>query len=365
MATDDTGQLAYLRGAKDVELRDHPVPEAEPGAVVGEVVRANVCGSELHIWGGHHILNECVLGHEVVCRIADLGDGVETDYAEESVEVGDVIAPVYYLTCQMCPNCREGEFYLCQNAFDYWVRDSEEWPHFHGTMGTHYYIHPEQYFYKVPDGLNPSVAAAANCALSQVMFGIDRVDIDHDDTVVIQGAGGLGINATAVASVMGAETIVVDGVDRRLERAEAFGADHTVDLREYDSVEARVECVRGLTDGVGADVGIEVAGVPEAFAEGPQLLRDGGRFLELGNVTPGPTVELDPGALNRASVDITTAVHYDPWYLRKALLFLDRHADKFPYDDLLDATFGLSQVDDALEASAAREVTRATIDPTR
>lgn len=364
MTSQETGRLAFLESPENVEMREYEVPDPEPGAVLTTVERANVCGSELHIWRGHHPeVKEGVLGHEALCRVAELGDGVETDYAGNPIEAGDLIAPAYYLTCQRCSACQRGEFNLCENAYRNWSKSPEEPPHFHGTFGTHYYVHPQQYFYKVPDGLDPNVAAGANCALSQVLYGIDEVDVSYGDSVVVQGAGGLGLNAIAVANERGAETIVVEGVDGRLERAEEFGVDHTVDFREYDTVEARADRVAELTDGDGADVGIEVAGVPDAFAEGIHLVRKGGRYLEMGNVSPGQMTDFDPGLLTRRNLEITSVVRYQPWYLQRALQFLDDHADEYPYDHLIDTEFDLVDVTEALERSDSREVTRATLLP--
>lgn len=366
MAGDVTGKLVYLDEPERVEIREYPVPDPEPGAILAEVERANVCGSELHIWQGFHPeVKEGALGHEALCRVAELGDGVETDYSGEPIEAGDLIAPVYFITCQRCPACQRGQFNLCANAYRYWSKSPEEPPHFHGTFGTHYYIHPRQYFYRVPDGLDPNVAAGANCALSQILFGMDKVGLTDDETVVVQGAGGLGLNAVAVAKERGAEVVVVEGVDRRIERAEAFGADHVVDFREHATVEARAERVRELTDGLGADVGVEVAGVPPAFAEGIRLVRKGGRYVEIGNVNPGHTVDFDPGLLTRRAIDIYPAIRYDPWYLRKALEFLDEHVDDYPYAQLIDTEFDLVDVEEALERSESRDVTRATLLPDR
>jgi threonine dehydrogenase-like Zn-dependent dehydrogenase len=362
---DETGHLAYLNGPKDIEFREYPVPDPDPHAVVTEVVRSNVCGSELHVWKGDHPLQDCVLGHEALCRISDLGDAVETDSAGNPVSEGDLVAPVYFQTCQSCDFCRRGEFYACDNDYEHTGKSPDIWPHFHAPWGTHYYIYPDNHFYKIPDALEDhlNVTAAANCALSQVLFGIQKVGVDYKDTVVVQGAGGLGLNATVVANEFGAETIVIDGVDKRLTQAEAFGADHVIDFRVLDTVDARKERVEEITDGVGADVGIEVAGVPEAFVEGIELLRKGGRYLEMGNVRPGHEVDFDPGRLTRKSIDITTAVEYDPWVLHDALEFLAATVDNYPYDQLIDASFALEDIDDALEASERRDVTRATIVP--
>ncbi len=359
-----TGKLAYLSEPENVEIKEYEVPEPEPGAVLTEVEQANVCGSELHIWRGHHPeVKDGVLGHEVLCRVKELGEGVETDYAGDPIEEGDLVAPAYYITCQRCPSCQQGQFNLCERAYENWSKPPEEPPHFHGTFATHYFIHPQQYFYKVPEGLDPSIAAGANCALSQMLYGIDKVGIEYDDTVVVQGAGGLGLNTIAIAQERGAETIVIEGIDGRIDRAREFGADHVIDFREYGTVDERAERVRELTDGVGADVGVEVAGVPDAFSEGIHLLRDGGRYLEIGNVSPGKLTEFDPGSLTRKALTIESAVRYQPWYLKRALRFLERNVDKYPYEDLIDAHFDLMDVDDALAESDTRGVTRAALNP--
>lgn len=363
----ETGKLVYISGPKDIQFREYPIPTPEPGAVVTEVVRTNVCGSELHVWRGDHPLEDCVLGHEAICRVSELGEDVCTDSAGTPVEEGDLVAPVYFQTCHACTYCRRGEFYRCANDYEHAAKSPDIWPHFHAPWGTHYYIYPNQHFYKLPTELdpNPGIAAAANCALSQVKFGLDRTDVNYGDVVAIQGAGGLGLNATAYANERGAETVVIEGVETRIERAYEFGADHVIDFREYDTVEARAERLRDLNHGEGADVAVEVAGVPEAFTEGLELLRTGGRYLEMGNVRPGHTIDFDPGKLVRKSIDVTTAVEYDPWVLYEALEFLANTFDEYPYERLLDAEYPLADVETALERSEQRDVTRATLVPNK
>lgn len=360
------GRLAYLAEPGAVEVREYPVPDPAHGALLTEVVRANVCGSELHIWRGEHpLVREAVLGHEAVCRVAGSGEGVAADSAGRPVAEGDLVVPAYFLTCMACRYCGAGDFRLCANAYRGWSKHPDEWPHFHGTFGTHYYVYPDQFFYRVPDGLDERLAAGANCAVSQVLCGLDRVDAGLDEWVAVQGAGGLGLAATAVARERGARVVVLDGVEERLGRAREFGAEHTVDIRAFDDPEARAERVRELTDGPGADVAVEVTGVPEAFAEGPRLLKDGGRYLEMGNIVPGKTAEFDPGAMTRKSVTVESLMRYDPWYLRDALSFLDDHGEAYPFGELLDAEFALADVSAALERSADRAVTRASLVPGR
>ena len=360
------GRVVSLESPKVVETNSYELPTPEPGAVLTEVVRANICGSELHIWSGNHpLITDGSLGHEALCRVVELGDGVTTDRAGEPIEEGDYIAPAYFITCGRCAYCGRGQFGQCENAYREWSKNPTEHPHFTGTFATHYYVSPDQYFYRVPESVGDKAAASANCALSQVLFGFDEVGLSHDDTVVVQGAGGLGLNALAVATESGAETIAIDGVEQRLDLARRFGADHTIDMDEYGTVEGRAERVRELTGGLGADVAVEVTGVPDAFSEGIELLRKGGRYLEMGNIVPGETTDFDPGKMTRKSIDVVSTMRYDPWYLREALEFLAVHEDDYPFGDLLDADFALDDVQEALRASNDRSVTRGSLVPER
>lgn len=257
--------------------------------------------------------------------------------------------------------CQEGKFHLCENAFKFWLKDANEAPHFHGTFATHYYIHPDQYFYKVPDNVPDSAASCANCALSQVYFGMERANLLYGESIVIQGAGGLGLYAAALAKEMGATVIVVDVAASRLQKALQFGADHVVDLNECPTIEKRAKAILDLTGSKGADVAMDLTGLPEAFREGIHYIRPHGRYVSIGNSVPGRTTPFDPGLLTRKSVQIIPSVRYDPWYLHKALQFLSKTIDKYPFGHMLDAEFAFSEIEQALERSANREVTRASI----
>jgi len=358
-----TGSVAYLYGPESVALREYDLPTPDDGDILTQIVRANVCGSELHIWRGEHPhIDDGVLGHEALCRVVETGGDVR-DSTGTLLTEGDLVVPAYFATCGECARCGRGTRQYCENAYEYWSRGPDEWPHFHGTFGSHYYVHGDQYVYKVPDAVGERAAAAANCALSQVLHGLDAIDATLDETVVVQGAGGLGLSATAVATERGAETIVIDGVEARLERAQAFGADHTIDLNEHDTVESRRERVLDLTDGLGADAAVEVTGVPAAIDEGLGLLGNSGRYLVMGNIIPGKEATIDPGRAVRKSIDVTTTMRYAPWYLRTALDFLSNYGDRYPFGTLIDAEYPLTDVQAALQDSADRTVTRAALVP--
>lgn len=356
------GKVAVMTEPLKMTYQEYELPRVEAGSVLVKVVRTNVCGTELHIWQGHHPIKKSgVMGHEMVGVITALGPDVKTDFAGNPVQVGDRVAATYFLTCRKCQHCQRGDFYLCENVYKYFAAEAEEYPHFHGSFATHYYIHPNQYFYKVPDNVPDSAAASANCALSQVYFGIEQANLRYGETVVIQGAGGLGLNASAVAKEFGATVMIIDSVATRLEKAKSFGADYVIDMNEFDTVEKRTKKVQELTGGKGADVGMELTGVPAAFSEGIHLVSPGGRYVSMGNVSPGHMTSFDPGLLTRKSITIIPANRYNPWYLNKALKFLSKSIDKYPFGDMLDAEFHFEDIQKALDRSASREVTRASI----
>jgi threonine dehydrogenase-like Zn-dependent dehydrogenase len=360
------GKVAALVAPQEVTIKEFDIPDPEPGAVLVRVRRANVCGSEIHIWHFKHpVIKQSVLGHEFVGEIVKLGAGVSTDYAGVPVTVGDRVVAPYYLTCRKCPACLRADFNLCQNAYAFWSQPPEVPPHFHGAFATHYYIHPNQYFYRVPDSVPDQAVAGANCGLSQVLFGLHKIGLAAGESLVIQGAGGLGLYAAAVAKEMGAQVIVIEGIPARLELAQRFGADEVVDLEEHSTVEQRVARVTSLTAGYGPDVVLEVTGVPAAFAEAVQLVRPGGRVVEIGNVNVGPDSETPfvPGFITRKAVRIQGLARYQPWFLHQALQFLQRRHTAHPFNRLTDREYALSEVAEAIRATEAKKVARPVVIP--
>src|SRR5258705_11488833 len=131
------------------------------------------------------------------------------------------------------------------------------------------------------------MATPVNCALSQVLYGLRKAGFRAGHSLVVQGAGGLGINAVAVARDMGAETvIVVDRLAPRLALAKAFGADHTINATEISSADRRVDAGKALTHRVGADAGAGFVGYARAVPEGPRLRRGGGGSPGAGRLSP-------------------------------------------------------------------------------
>lgn len=365
----EKGRAAIYRGlGKPMEIVEYPVPDPEPGAILVKVSMANICGSDMHMWRGDMDLGALgaplpiIMGHEMTGRVAKLGAGIDTDSGGQPLKEGDRVVHPYFYPCGRCPACLKGQHAACpMNMF--FVLPCEVPPHFRGAFADYYYLGPNHTVFKVPDDLSDAMVASANCALSEVLYGLETVGLGFGETIVIQGAGGLGIYATAVAREMGArKIIVVDGIDQRLELAKAFGADEVVDLKQFKTPAERVLRVRELTGGWGADVVAEVVGSPGVISEGLDMVCNGGRFLEIGNVSPGHgTFQVDPFSLVTGSKSMVCVVMYGRDTLKKALDFLSRTKTRYPFERILSHSYRLEEIEKAFAEQDKGLVCRAAI----
>jgi L-iditol 2-dehydrogenase len=362
-----TGKAAVFFGpGKPFQLREIPMPDVEPDAVLIRVSLANVCGSDLHFWRGDAPLrlpeDGWLFGHEMTGRVARLGARVKTDSLGRPLKEGDRVAYTYFYPCGRCHACLANEPAACPAKIERPLGPSQ-FPHFHGAFAEYYYLRPRGAIFVVPDALSDELVAPVNCALSQVIFGLEKAGLAFGATVVIQGAGGLGIQAAAVAKDMGAATVIVaDQLPERLELARAFGADHTINVKEVTDRKERVSLVRSWTGGAGADVACDFVGFPQVIPEGIEMLRSGGTYLEIGTISRGAKVELEPSLLVWGSKKIVGVIQYDPGVIPRALDFLVRNRARWPFDRLISHTYPLDRINEAFAESEwhARDTTRIT-----
>lgn len=366
-----SGRVAAFFGqGKPMELREYDVPDPEPGAVVLRTTMANVCGSDVHQWRGEFDVAKFgrpypqILGHEMTGRVHALGDGIGTDTAGQPLRVGDRVVFRYFYPCGHCRACMKGITRACPDARFYLRKSCDSAPHFVGAFGDYYYVYPGAAIYRVPDELPDAAVAGINCALSQVVGGLQLAGIRIGDNVVIQGAGGLGVYACAVAREMGAARIVViDRVDERLELARQFGADAVVDLREYATQAARIERVKALTDDWGGDVVMELVGNPNVVDEGLRMVALEGTYLEVGNINVGWETKLDPSWILFGNRRIIGVAHYEAEHLKGALDLMLRTRHTYPYHKIVSHTFSLDQINEAFKQQEGGHITRGAIAP--
>ena len=343
----------FTEPGKPFELESLPTPEIEPGGILVKNTDAVICGSDLHAWrddgAGPHLSKRRVIGHEFTGVVHSLGKGINTDSLRRTLNEGDRVAFPFFFPCHRCYHCIRGEHHACTFRQRRNMVGLDEYPYCNGGMAEYFYLEPGHYAYKVPDELPSEAIPAVNCALAQVLFGLERVGVAFGDTVVIQGAGGLGIYATAIAAERGAsQVIVIDGQQHRLNRAMKCGATSTISMTEYKTSESRVERVRELTHGIGADIVVEVVGVAEATYEGLDMVRINGTYLDIGNIGGG-RLDIPAGKIISNQTKWVGTVHYNPWVIEAALQFLVKTKNEYQLMDVVSDHFPLEKINEAFE----------------
>jgi threonine dehydrogenase-like Zn-dependent dehydrogenase len=350
------GRAVLFMGArKPFEITEYEVPDPEPGAIVLRITQAGVCGSDLHSWRGDGQPAPVppggrTTGHEGTGVVYKLGKDVTTDSLGRPLKEGDRIIYSAISPCGHCYQCLNGNPNWCKEGF-FRRAPTGEWPYFNGTYADYYYIRPNQEVFKVPDELPDSVLGFVNCAMGTVTEGLLRAGCKEGDYVVIQGAGGLGLNAIAAAKDMGAHRVIVlDRLENRLELAREFGADDTINVdQEWTTPDMRRQRVWELTDGRGADIVMELVGRSELFSEGIEYLTNGGTFVEIGNIVRGNPVAFDPSALIFSAKRIIGSPMYRPSLLPMMLETLVKKQGKLPYDKIVSHSFPLEKINEAFE----------------
>jgi threonine dehydrogenase-like Zn-dependent dehydrogenase len=356
------GRMAVLPGyGEPIEIREYEVPEPEPGGMILRIEQAAICGSDLHVWRGDTSSEPepaaaLGFGHEGFGRVYKLGPGTATDDAGRPLRVGDrVIHHVLPSPLGRVPATSSRRAY-------------GEWPYFFSTFADYFYVAANRAVFRAPDELPDDILPSVNCAMGAAINALIRGGVAFGSKVVIFGAGGLGLTATAAAKCMGATTVVVtDRIDSRLQLARQFGADHVLNVAEVSTAEDRVAAVRDMTGG--ADVVVEMVGLASLLPEGIAMLAPGGTFVEVGLFFTGTSVSFDPSTLLRANKKIVGSPGYPPALIPRILDFLVRNHRTVPFDRIISHRFGLEQINAALAHADWNQsqptVTRAVLVPGR
>jgi len=348
-----------------LEIIEHEFSDKmEPGAILCKVIMSTICGSDLHtITGRRNEPTPLILGHEIIGEIVAMGDGISTDGFGDRINPGDRISWTIMASCGTCFFCKNDLPQKCVKLRKYGHTCYNEPPCLTGGYAEYIILFPGTTVFKVPPVLSDETATPANCALSTVVNAVESIDLKSDETVLIQGAGLLGLNLVALAAEAGAKKIFIsDVIQSRLDLAKQFGADICLNLKEM-TPEQIDQQIRDHTGGYGVDVAFEVCGVKSVVKQAVQSLRIGGRYLIAGLVTPGSDLEIDGNQLTRKYLTVKGIHNYHPKHLGMALQFLEKYAKKYPFDQLVGKVFPLSGINDAIAMAETGKYTRIAIKP--
>jgi L-iditol 2-dehydrogenase len=298
-------KAAVLHGVKDLRVEEVEAPEADHGEVLVKVRAATTCGTDLKIFQRGYvdrvITLPTIFGHEWAGDVVEVGQGLEWPKRSMRVRAGNS-AP-----CLRCAMCQKGKYNLCENMIWLWGAYAE----YIKVPARMVLVNMQE----IPESVSYEEAAVVE-PLACVLHGHEEIGVELGDTVVIIGAGPIGLLHLLSAKKIGAErTIVIDAVDERLDFAQRLGASETVNASRED-VEQRI---RSLTGGYGADVVIEAIGLPATWEQALKLVRRGGRALEFGGCPLGTEIQVNAEHLHYDELTVMGTFHTTPLHFKKAL----------------------------------------------
>ena len=385
----DRVRAAVLVAPGRYEVQEFPRPALADGAALVRMEMSGICGTDKHTYPGEtkqyagtpaekETPFPIIQGHENVGMVEEIAPlrrgaaGVRRPAARRRGP-GDPL-PGRRLRELLLLHPRPGLRLVRQHTGYGNNFSSAEPPHLIGGWAEYLYLRPDSFVYKVPDGLPPRVAV-----LAEVMACTASLDkLKEFSSYALRGVqlrrhrgGHRRRPARACCMIAKARD---DGrrADHRqrpgayrLDWARRCGADETLDGRDHDSDE-RIERVRELTGGRGADVVLHMANTPASFVEGIEMLKRGGMMLEMGNFADTGETSLNVHrhvcSKNIRLIGLTNhpSTGYGP-----ALRLLERYADRYPFAEMVSHEFGLADAETAMRTSMSPDSMKVVIVPGR
>ncbi len=328
-----------------MEIRDIEMPKAGAKEVLVELEYVGICGSDVHYFhdgrcGDYKVEGDFMLGHECAGTVVALGEGVE------HLKVGDKVALEPGITCGQCEFCKTGRYNLCPDV------QFLATPPVQGCY-ENYIAFPENMCFKLPDNISTKEGALVE-PLSVGMHAANQGDVKLGDSVVILGAGCIGLVTLLACKAHGATDItVVDVIPKRLDYALKLGATRVINGREADAVGE----VDKLTDGAGGDKVFETAGSPITIQQTPYMVKNGGTIVLVG-ISAQEKIEYNFAKIMAKEARIESVFRYRNIYPQAIAAIADGIIDvsgivthEFDFDDIQEAfDCAINNKDDVVKA---------------
>ena len=355
----DTMRAWVLGDPDQLHLTTKPVPVPQRAEVLVRIDAVAICATDLEIishgppsliQGGLPFNKNFTPGHEYMGTVVALGPGVD------QVAIGQRVTVEIHAGCGQCKRCREGMYTSCHNyGMNYGDLDKGHRANGFTTDGgfAEYAINHVNTVIPVHDEMSDEEATLVVTA-GTAMYGLTELGgLVAGESVVVTGPGPIGLLGVAVAKALGAQPVMLTGTrDNRLELGRQLGADHVINVKKEDAVEA----VRRLNGGKGVDYVLECSGAPQAVNEAVRMVNRGGKICLA--AFPGKQVEVDVANIVRNNVYLygirgegKSATHRaEAFMVQKRFDASKVHTHTFALDDLPTALrYARERIDDAIK----------------
>lgn len=376
----DFVRAVTMLGPGELALREYPWPKLDCGEAIMQIELSGICGTDKHTYRGETTqyagtLSEqsspfpLIPGHENVGIIVETNQAV--DFYGKPLQVGDRVTMCPDLVCGKCPACRHIHGYSwCEHWRGYGnsFRATEE--ALLGGWAEYMRLLPETFVYRVPDEMPPELAVMTE--LMACTYALDKAKefstlanegFVSGASVLIQGAGPLGICHVIKARIMGAGLILVsDKSEERLAMARRFGADATLNITQH-SPEEHSDFILANTAGRGVDLAVECTGEPAAIHDGVAALRRGGMYLLEGLFVDKGSIPFNFHHVVSKSIRIIGLSNHPFTAYEKSMELLLRNRERFPFAEFISHRFALEQAELAMETALSEKSMKVVFEP--
>lgn len=326
-------------------VESQPLPQTlEAGEYLVKIGLSTICGSDLHTYVGRRSApTPCILGHEAMGTVVAVGPGSPESYLQKRVTW------TLSASCGQCPPCQDwGLPQKCEKLVKYGHAPLTTDAMMNGCFASHLRLLKGTSVVTLPDNVSDALAAPANCALATMMSVVEALP-KGTTSVLIQGAGLLGLYGILLLQDLGCPTITIVDLDpERLALAKTFGATHTY---LPDQLPPKGDY----------DAAVEVAGIASIVPEGLQRLRVGGTYILAGLVHPQSKLDLTGQQIIQKSITLKGIHNYAPRHLEKAIDFLHRFEAKPLLENLVSPPYPLEGIDEAFDLAQSKRWLRVSL----
>lgn len=354
-------RASVLHGARDLRVEERSLPPLAAGEVEVAVKATGLCGSDLHYFNHYRngdilVREPMTLGHESAGVVTAVGSGVT------SLKEGDKVALEVGLPCGDCALCQEGRYNICKEMK--FRSSAKAYPHAQGTLQDRI-IHPAKWCHKLPDNVSLEYGALVE-PLSVAMHAADRAKLPDGSTVLVFGAGAVGLLTAAISKVRKAKTVVIADINQdRVDFAVANGfadASVVVPMKRPSTIEEKLEFAKEVAELVktakvnGQPVGevtatYECTGVESCMQASIYATGPGGKIMIIGMGTPIQTLPVSAAALRE--VDLVGVFRYANTYREVIDLLSSKNPLLPPVEKLITQRYeGLDNIPQAFDMAA-------------